>query len=307
LAAYRYIWVLGSVVLFLTLMLFGTEVNGARLWIRLTPFVQIEPIEIIKLFIVLFMAAYLAETADVIAAAKWWSVRANLRHLGPLILGWGASMSILVLQRDLGMAVLLLAIFAVMLYVATRRIDLIIGATVIFSVAALLAAAHYPYVADRIASWLHPYRDPLGTGYQALQARYAIAAGGLSGTGYHLGVPSYIPEAATDYVWAVWSEEFGLIGAVALLGIYAAIVLRTLDAARRAPDLYAKLLATGLATTLGVQVIIIVAGVTGLMPLTGITLPLISYGGSSLFANVLLLSLVTSISNDRRPREPQAQ
>lgn len=300
LAGYRYIWVLGSVLLFVTLMFFGTEINGARLWIRLTPYVQIEPIEIIKLFIVFFMAAYLADTADVIASARWWSVRANLRHLGPLVLGWGASMLILVLQRDLGMALLLFAIFAVMLYTATRRGDLIFGAAVIFAGAAIWAVGHYPYVAERIAVWLHPEHDPLGTGYQALQARYALAAGGIAGTGYHLGSPSYIPEAATDYVWAVWSEEFGALGALALLGIYAALVVRVLDAARRAPDLYAKLLAVGLATTLGMQVLVIVGGVLGVMPLTGITLPFISYGGSSLFANTVLLTLVIAISGDRR-------
>jgi cell division protein FtsW (lipid II flippase) len=299
LAGYKYIWVLASVLAFFALAVFGVEINGARLWLKFGP-IQFEPIEVIKLFIVLFMGAYLAETADVIAAAPWWSFRSNLKHLGPLFLGWGASMSILIFQRDLGMAVLLLATFASMLYVATRRIDLIVAGFTIFGGVAAWAIHHYPYVYERIEVWQHPFAEPLGSGYQALQALFAIAAGGFMGTGYRLGQPMIIPEVATDYVYAAWSEEFGALGALLLLGLFLAIVLRILDIARHAPDLYAKLVATGLAATLGVQIIVIVGGVLGLFPLTGITLPFISYGGSSLVSNMFLISLAWSIS--RRPR-----
>ncbi len=299
LAAYKYLWVVASVFAFLALALFGVEIHGARLWLRFGV-IQFEPIEFIKLFIVLFMAAYLAETADVIASSRWWSFRANARHLGPLFLGWGASMSILIFQRDLGMSVLLLATFAAMLYVATRRLDLILGGLGIFCGVAAWAVHRYAYVAERINVWLHPFADPLGAGYQALQALFSIAAGGVLGTGYRLGQPLVIPEVATDYVYAAWSEEFGFVGAVLLLALFLAMVLRMLDVARRAPDLYAKLVATGLAATLGVQIIVIVGGVLGLFPLTGITLPFISYGGSSLVSNMLLINLVWAIS--RQPR-----
>jgi cell division protein FtsW (lipid II flippase) len=295
-ASYKYLWVVASLVLFVLLLIFGQEVNGARLWIKLGP-IQYEPIELIKLFIVFFLAAYLGETADVIAQARPWSVRANLRYLGPLFIGWGASMAILVLQRDLGMATLLLATFAALLYVATRRVDIVIGGVAIFALVAFWAMHHYPYVQARIAVWRNPFSDPLGAGYQSSQAYYALAAGGLFGTGLGLGHPSFIPDVATDYVFAAYSEAFGLIGALLVIVIFALLVRRMFATATDQPDLYAKLLGTGMAATLGFQVFIIIGGVIGLFPLTGITLPFISYGGSSLVANFLLVALMWSMSS----------
>ncbi len=303
LAGYKYIWILGSFVLFLLLVVFGQEVNGAKLWIKLGP-VQYEPVELIKLFIVLFLAAYLAETADVIAAAKPWSIRANLKYLGPLFIGWGASMAILVLQRDLGMATLLLATFAILLYAATRRVDLVAGGLAVFGLVAYWAMHHYTYVQTRIDVWRNPFADALGAGYQAAQSYYALAAGGIFGTGYRLGHPSYIPDVATDYIYASLSEEFGLIGACVLLVLFLAVVRRIFAIGTQQPDLYTKLLAVGLAATLGVQVAIIVGGVIGLFPLTGITLPFVSYGGSSLVANVLLVGLAWAMSARPRVRPP---
>jgi cell division protein FtsW (lipid II flippase) len=299
LAAYKYLWILGSIVLFVALALFGQEVNGARLWIRFGS-IQFEPVELIKLFVVLFMASYLAETADVIAQTRPWSLRANAKYLGPLFLGWGTSMAMLVFERDLGMATLLLATFVAMLYVATRRFDLVVGATAIFGAAAWWAATHYAYVERRIAVWRDPFADPLGAGYQALQSLFSLANGGLFGTGFGLGRPDYIPSVATDYVYAAYGEEWGAFGSIVLLGIFLAIVLRALRVAQRQPDLYAKLLATGLAAVFGFQIVIIVGGVLRLFPLTGITLPFVSYGGSSLVTNFLLVALVWAISSEPR-------
>lgn len=293
-AAYKYVWVLASLVLFILLLLFGQTVNGARLWIRFGD-VRYEPIELIKLFVVFFLAAYLAETGDVIATARHvWT--ANARYLGPLFLGWGASMAILVLQHDLGMATLLLATFATMLYVATRRLDIVLAGLVIFALVAFWAVHHFPYVETRISVWLHPFADPYGHGYQSSQGYFSLAAGGLFGTGYRLGHPQYIPDAATDYVFAAIGEEFGWLGAVAVLTLFLAIVRRILVVGIEQPDLYAKLLAVGLAATFGFQVLIIVGGVIGFFPLTGITLPFLSYGGSSLLANFLLVSLAWAMS-----------
>ena len=297
-AAFKYVWVLGSVVLFAFVAVFGQEVNGAKLWIRVGP-IQYEPVELIKLFIVLFMAGYLAETADVLAAARAWSIRSNLKYLGPLFVGWATSMGILVFERDIGMASLLLATFAAMLYVATRRIDLIVGGGIAFALAMWAAVKHYPYVIARFDAWRDPFADPLGHGYQALQGLFSLAAGGLLGTGYGLGHPGYIPEASTDYIYAAWSEEFGVFGGAILIGVFLLVLVRALGIARAQPDLYAKLLATGLAATLGFQVFIIIGGVIGLFPLTGITLPFFSYGGSSLVANFLLVALVWAISSER--------
>jgi len=298
-AAYKYLWVVASLILFVLLLLFGQEVNGARLWIRLGP-VQYEPIELIKLFIVFFLAAYLAETSDVIAHARAWSLRANVKHLGPLFIGWGASIAILFLQRDLGMATLLLATFATLLFVATRRVDIVVFGAVLFAAGAFWALHHYPYVQTRVAIWRNPFSDPLGAGYQSSQAYYSLAAGGLFGSGFRLGHPELIPDVWTDYIYAAFAEEFGLLGSLAILGIFLDLVRRIFATALRQPDLYAKLLATGLGATLGFQVAIIVGGVIGLFPLTGITLPFVSYGGSSLVANFLLVALVWAMSG--RPR-----
>ncbi|HEY1727271.1 MAG TPA: FtsW/RodA/SpoVE family cell cycle protein [Candidatus Baltobacteraceae bacterium] len=295
LARYKYVWILASIVLFVLVALFGQEVNGAKLWIRIGA-VQFEPIEAIKLFVVLFMAAYLAETGDVIAEARPWSLRANAKYLGPLFIGWGTSVGILVFERDVGTAALLLAIFSAMLYVATRRIDLIAGSIAVFGLAAFWAMHHYTYVALRIAAWKHPLADPYGSGYQSLQSLFALAAGGLFGTGYGLGKPGYIPAVATDYVYAAYSEEFGALGGIAVCALFLALVLRALAVAREKPDLYGRLLATGLAATLGFQVFIIVGGVLHLFPLTGITLPFFSYGGSSLVANYLLVAFLWALS-----------
>ncbi len=303
LAAYKYIWILSTIVLFFALALFGQEVNGARLWIRLGP-LQFEPVEVIKLLVVLFMASYLNDTADVIARTRPWSLRANAKYLGPLFLGWGVSMLILVVERDLGMATLLLATFVAMLYVATRRIDLVAGATVIFAGVAWWAATNYAYVERRIAVWKDPFHDPLGAGYQTLQSLFALANGGLFGTGFGRGRPDFIPEVATDYVYAAFGEEWGAIGSIVLLLVFLTLVLRALRVADRQPDLYAKLLATGLAAVLGFQVLIIVGGVLRLFPLTGITLPFVSYGGSSLVTNFLLVALVWAISSEPRKSVP---
>jgi cell division protein FtsW (lipid II flippase) len=299
LSAYTYIWIVITALLFVALAIFGQEVNGAKLWIRFAG-VQFEPVEVIKLLVVLFMASYLAGTADVIQQTKPWSLRANAKYLGPLFIGWGVSMAILVLEHDLGMAMLLLATFAAMVYVATRRIDLILGCTAIFAGAMWWAATHFHYVEARIAVWRDPFRDPYGSGYQAMQSLFSLAAGGLFGTGYHAGRPDFIPDVATDYVYAAYTEEWGAVGAIVLCAAFLALIVRMLAVAQRQPDLYTKLLATGLAATLGFQVVIIVGGVLRVFPLTGITLPFVSYGGSSLVTNFLLVALVWAISAERR-------
>jgi cell division protein FtsW (lipid II flippase) len=295
LAAYTYVWIVAAVLLFAALALFGQEVNGAKLWIRFAG-IQFEPVEIIKLLVVLFMASYLAQTGEVIAHTKPWSLRANAKYLGPLFIGWGLSMGILVFERDLGMGTLLLATFATMLYVATRRLDLIAGGCGIFGLVAWWAATHYHYVQTRIAVWRDPFHDPYGAGYQAVQSLFALGAGGLFGTGYSGGRPDFIPDVATDYIYAAYTEEWGALGAIALLAAYLGLILRALAVAQRQPNRYGKLLATGLAATLGFQIAIIVAGVLGLLPLTGITLPFMSYGGSSLVTNFLLIAAVWAIS-----------
>jgi len=294
----KYAWVVVSLAIFIALAFFGHEVNGARLWFKIGVF-SVQPVEIIKLFMVFFMAAYLAENGEAIAALPLSAIGANIRLLGPLVLGWGVSMLTLALQHDVGMACLFLGIFLAMLYVASRRLDIVVLAAIVFVVGLWIIAAHFTYVHARIGAWLDPWSDPLGRGYQPEQGYFSLAAGGLFGTGYHLGHPQFIPDAATDYVFASWAEEFGLLGAVALLGLYLAVVVRGLAAAFRASDKFTALLATGFATTLGIQVVVIVGGVIGLLPLTGITLPFFSYGGSSMVANLLMLNMLWIFTSKR--------
>jgi len=291
LARVTYAWVFISLALFVLLHFFGAEVNGARLWFRIGPF-NAQPAEAIKLFMVFFMAAYLAERGDAIAKLRWSDAAAYARLMLPLVLAWGVSIITLVLQHDIGMAGLFLGIFLVMLYVASRRLDIIFAFLAIFLVGAWIAAHDFSYVHARIGAWLDPWSDPLGRGYQAEQSYFSLAAGGLFGTGYHQGHPSFIPDAATDYTFAAWAEEFGLLGGLGLLALYAVLVVRGFAIAFAAKDRFTTLLAAGFAATLGIQVFVIVGGVVGLLPLTGITLPFFSYGGSSMVANLVMLNLL---------------
>ena len=291
LAHVTYPWVVISLVLFVLLHYFGQEVNGARLWFHIGPF-NAQPVEGIKLFMVFFMAAYLADNGQAIAAVRWSDASAYARLMVPLVLGWGVSILTLVLQHDVGMAALFLGIFLVMLYVSSRRLDVVVAFLVIFALGAWFAAHNFSYVQTRIAVWRDPWSDPLGHGYQAEQGYFSLAAGGLLGTGYHQGHPGFIPDAATDYTFAAFAEEFGLLGGLGLLALYAALVVRGFGIAFAAPDRFTALLATGFAATLGIQVFVIVGGVVGLLPLTGITLPFFSYGGSSIVANLIMVNFL---------------
>ena len=295
LSAVTYPWVAASLLLFVLLRFFGHEVNGARLWFTLGRF-NAQPVEIAKLFMVFFMAAYLAENGLTIAATPITNLRENARLLGPLVLGWGVSIVSLAFQRDVGMAALFLGIFLVMLYAASRRADLVGLFAVVFAAGAWFVAAHYSYVGARVEGWLDPWSDPLGRGYQPEQGFFSLAAGGLLGTGYHLGQPGFIPDASTDYVFAAWAEEFGALGGFALLALYLALVVRALRVAFFADDRFTALLSTGFAAILGIQVFVIVGGVVGLVPLTGITLPFVSYGGSSMVANIVMIALLRVFS-----------
>jgi cell division protein FtsW (lipid II flippase) len=298
LAHVTYPWVLVSLALFVLLHYFGQEVNGARLWFHIGPF-NAQPVEAIKLFMVFFMAAYLAQKGDAIATVRFTDPGTYTRLILPLVLGWGVSILSLVLQHDVGMAALFLGIFLVMLYVSSRRLDVVLGFFVVFAVGAWFAAHNFTYVQTRIAIWRDPWSDPLGHGYQAEQSYFSLVAGGLLGTGYHQGHPGFIPDAATDYTFAAFAEEFGLLGGLALLALYGALVVRGLGIAFAATDRFTALLATGFAATLGIQVFVIVGGVVGLLPLTGITLPFFSYGGSSVVANLIMVNFLWLFSRGK--------
>jgi cell division protein FtsW (lipid II flippase) len=300
--AYTYtIGLLG--ILFLLLPIapgLGRTINGARLWISLGP-LTFQPSEIGKVLIVIFLASYLNAKKELLAVAtrRLGPVRLpEPRYLGPLLVAWGLSLAVLFMEKDLGSSLLFFGIFVVMLWAATARGTYLALGLVLFIAGALIGYAAFGHVQSRVQVWLHALEPKYiqGDGYQIAQGEFAMATGGIAGTGLGQGHPGSIPFAATDLIFAVVGEELGLFGTTALLLLYVVLIGRGLRAAVTREDGFSKLLATGLTTALALQTFIIVGGVTRLIPLTGITLPFVSYGGSSLVANFVLLALLVRVS-----------
>ncbi len=248
-----------------------------------------------------------------IAAGTWRVWRFNLpepRHLFPLLAAWGVSVLVMVGQRDLGSSLLFFALFLVLIWVATERASFLAIGTMLFAGGAYIAWNLFGHVQDRVDIWLDPwsrYAAPSdGKGYQIVQAMFALGNGGVAGTGLGLGTPNKIPEAKNDFIFAVIGEELGLFGATAVLLAFVLMIGAGLRAALRADRPFEKLLATGLTTIIGVQAFIIIAGVIRVLPLTGVTLPFVSYGGSSLVANYVLLALLMRISDSGARRLGEA-
>jgi peptidoglycan glycosyltransferase len=299
---YRYtILLLGLIALLLPLAPgIGRTVNGARLWVALGS-LTFEPSEIAKVLLVAFFAAYLVDKRELLTqgAIRVWRVHLpSARDLGPLLLAWGVSLLVLAYQKDVGTSLLFFGVFAAMLYMATRRGAYVVGALILLVIGAWVAYKSFGHVRLRVDTWLDPWPTQQSDGYQIVQAQYALGTGGVVGTGLGLGSPWLIPNASTDFVFAAIGEELGLIGT---LGVLSAFMLLVGSAYRIAVDAvrpFNKLFAAGIATILGFQTFLIVGGVTRVIPLTGITLPFVSYGGSSLVANFALLALLLRISDD---------
>ncbi len=283
----------------------GRQINGARIWASIGP-INFQPGEFAKIVLAIFFASYLVEKRELlrIATARIGPIHVpELRHLGPLLLAWGASIIVMVLEKDLGSSLLFFALFAVMVWVATDRVAYLISALIMFMGGAYAAWTQFSHVQARVDIWLDPWADPSNKGFQVLQSMFAFATGGLTGTGLGLGDPERIPEVETDFIFAAIGEELGLFGATAVLLCYLLMVGSGLRVAMRAESPFDKLLAVGLTALLGIQTFIIIGGVTRLVPLTGITLPFVSYGGSSLLANYVLLALLMRISDETAARE----
>jgi cell division protein FtsW (lipid II flippase) len=232
-----------------------------------------------------------------------------LKHFGPMLVVWGASMFMLVFIRDLGSSLMFFAAFLALLYVATGRFSFVVIGMAMFTVGAWFFASTVPHVGQRVEIWLHPYNDPLNSGYQILQSIFAQADGGLFGKGFGQGLitipgthQALLPAAQTDTIYSLIVNELGLFGACAVILIYLLIAARGFKIALLASDGFSKLLATGLTAVFAIQAFVIIGGVTRVIPLTGVTLPFISYGGSSIVANFVLLALLLLVS-DRARRE----
>jgi cell division protein FtsW (lipid II flippase) len=282
----------------------GLEVNGSRLWIVLDlgfTQMQFQPAELAKLGIVIFFAGYLADHQRALREAhrRLGPIRIpEPRQLIPLLLVWGGSIFILVWQRDLGASLLLFAGFVLLLYAATGATGYLVAGGMMTLTGAAAAAFLFDHVQRRIIAWVAPFEHYEDEGYQIAQGIFAMGTGSLSGSGPGLGRPDLIPNASTDFIFAAVGEELGFAGTVAVLAVFALIIAIGLGISFRSRDTFRKLLAAGLTFIMAVQVFLIVGGVLRIVPLTGITLPFMSYGGSALVGNMVLVALLLRISHE---------
>jgi len=301
---YRYlIGAVGLALLVLTIVL-GTTVNGAKLWIHAFGF-SIQPSEFAKLAIVIFLAGYLDDKKVMLSVPQRHVLGVPVpafKYFGPLLVMWVLSLAMLVFMKDFGMALLFMSIFVGLMYMATARVVYVVAGVGLFAIAGAIAVSIVPHVQERFAIWLDPWQDPLNKGFQVLQSLFTVADGGVLGAGFGRGFLLYggkpvIPFLETDFIFTAIANEMGLLGAVGLILVCLLFVWRGFRIAVYAPDGFSKLLAAGLATAFAIQVFIIIGGVTRLIPLTGVTLPFVSYGGSSLTANLMLVALLLMVSN----------
>lgn len=285
----------------------GVSIFGSRIWVRFGS-ISFQPGEFAKIVLAVFFAGYLVEKRELLGMATWPRFRPMLpdpKHLGPVVLAWAMAILVMTAEKDLGSSLLFFTLFVVMLWVATERMAYVGFGGLLFAAAAYGAWTQFGHVQERVTNWLNPWQDASDKGLQVIQSWYAMAWGGVAGTGIALGRPDRIPVVYNDFIFAAIGEELGLLGATAVLMAYLLMVGAGLRIAVQAEGAFEKLLATGLTALLGIQSFIIIAGVTRLLPLTGIALPFVSYGGSSLVANYILLALLLRISDDTARREKE--
>jgi len=305
---YKYLFAFVGVFLIAsTFTPLGYEVNGARLWLDLGP-VSFQPSEFARIALIVFFAGYLAEKRDLLAATSRSFLGVQIpaiKYFGPVALVWAASLGLLVFEKDLGSSLLFFAVPLLMLYAATGRIAYVILGTVLFSVGSFVTFLLFDHVQVRVQAWLDPWRYPDTTGFQILQSIFNIADGGLLGTGLGAGFAQTIPEVETDFVFSAIASELGLLGATAVLLAFLIFVYRGTKIALLAEDDASKLLVFGLTAMFALQTLVIVGGVTKAIPLTGITLPFVSYGGSSVVGNFILTGLLLLVSEKAGRREAE--
>ena len=299
---YPYVLGLTTTVILVLPLIFGVSIGGNQNWIAFGSF-SMQPSEFGKILLIFFLAAYLGDHLAVLTLPARRFLFLHLppvRFIAPLVALWGLAVLMFVIARDLGSALLFFGMAVLMTYMGTGRKSYVFLAGLFIVIAAALSYALFGHVRVRFDIWLHPWADPNGMSYQVVQSLFAIGSGGIWGTGFAEGHPLLIPEVHTDFIFAAIAEEFGLIGAVLVLMVYALIFWRGSRIAMGLSHVQESLLAAGCAASLLLQAFIITAGVTKLLPLTGITLPFVSYGGSSMAASFILVGILTALSGEAK-------
>lgn len=300
LSDYKYLYALAGLVALILPIFFGKEQGGAKSWLDFG-FFQFQPSEFVKILVVLFLASFLAENRSVLTAGTrslGWLSFPGPQEWGPLAVMWGISLLLLIFQRDLGAALIYFGTFLAMIYVATSRVFYALFGLGLFVAGAAASFYFFDHVRARVEIWLNPWQYIETTGYQVVQSLFAIGSGGVLGAGLGQGYPEFIPAVHTDFIFSAICEELGLMGGAGIILLFMIFVFRGVKVAMNTKDDFAALAASGLNALLGLQAFIIMAGVTKLLPLTGVTLPFMSYGGSSLVANFILLGLLLNISHE---------
>lgn len=300
LGKFRYLWGLLAVGLLLVTLVFGFAAGGATSWLRIGG-IGVEPEEFVKLALLLFMATYLEENEELlrVGTVQWGKFSLpDWRTLGPFMVMAVFSLGLLGAQKSLGTALVFYALFVFMIYVVTERVLYLGISAPIFLLVGSVGYLLFRHVRVRVLVWLNPWQDPTGMGYQIAQSLFAISGGKILGTGLGNGIgASMVPASSTDFIFSVIAEELGFAGAMAVLVLFLIVVMRAFSISLRAKDRFGQILAAGIGILLGTETLIILAGVTKLLPLTGIPLPWVSYGGSSLIVHFILLGVLLNISN----------
>ncbi|HLX77689.1 MAG TPA: FtsW/RodA/SpoVE family cell cycle protein [Acidimicrobiales bacterium] len=302
---YRYLMLVAAFLLLISPLVpgIGLKINGARLWVHVSS-LEFQPVEIAKLLLVIFFASYFVDKRELLTVpTKRVGDRLlpDLRAFGPMAIAGVMALLIILAEDDIGFSLILFLVFLTMIWVTTGRWTYVVVGLGAFVLAAFVASHALVQVNTRISDWINPWADPTGRGFQPVQGELAFGRGGLFGTGIGFGLASnnnVLPVGSSDFIFAIIGEELGLVGALGVVFAFSVIVGAGLRAARRARSEFARLCATGLTATLGLQAFLIMAGDTRLLPLTGVTLPFVAYGGSSLIANYALLALLMRISNE---------
>ncbi len=299
---YRYLLALAGGLLMITPLFphFGQNINGARLWVRIGP-ITFQPVEFGKIALAIFFASYLVEKQEIMrmpTARVGNRLVTDPRPFGPVLITWVASLVIMAAERDIGFSALVFSMFVAMLWMATGRNLFLVVFAVLLVLGALAASHLFPQVNERISSWLNPWSHASTSGYQPIQALYAMGSGGIAGKGLGLGHPGYVPVVISDYIFSAFGEELGLLGTTTIVVAFMTIMGVGISIALRAKSEFAKLLAAGLTFTISLEAFFIIAGVIRVLPFTGLALPFVAYGGSSLIANYILIALLARISHE---------